>query len=435
MPRLTLIVLVISGLVVASTAVLYVRTQQAAGSLLVGRGVDRAAALAIAARATRVDDGVLARMAAGLVDETVTRALVFDPTGAPVRPPATPATAEEVTHGRRMVARVLDGGSSVTHHRGGFGQTEPIELWYPLAVGAPTMGAGSPVPGPHAGGPRVLLLVLEPASAAPLVRQTLVHAILITALLALLVVLTVRQGRLTARERRRELEHAAERRFSALGRLSAVLAHEVRNPLGAIKGFAQYTARRFDADDPARGDMDAIVAESTRLERLVDSLLLYARPRELQRELQDVRRVIERSLRLIEREAAERGVAVRPELGAEPALAEVDAEQLTQAMLNLTANAVEAMAEDGGELRVVLTSLGEAGLRVTVGDTGPGIDPEVLGEVFEPYVTRRAQGTGLGLAVVRRILRAHGGVVVVDSVPGQGTTFTMDLPRRGGGSA
>jgi len=328
-----------------------------------------------------------------------------------------------------MARAALADGNHVSHSEPDFWGSSPFQLWYAMTVGGLGPGGAERPQLPGLRGPteRVLLVMLDGASGGALVKQSLVHATVITLALAVLVVLTVLQVRTIAREQRLAAERAAEKRFAALGRLSAVLAHEIRNPLGAIKGFAQYTAKRFAPEDPAHGDMEAVIAESTRLERLVHSLLLYARPTEPRRVPTDVRDVVKRAVRLIEREAADAEIDIRTSLPETAACARVDGAQLEQAVLNLLANAVEAMAEDGGQLDVaVVEEDGEIGIDVE--DRGPGIAPELLAEIFVPYVTQKARGTGLGLAVVDRVVRAHDGRVTIDTELGRGTTMSVHLP-------
>lgn len=428
--RLVLIVVLIAGLAVASSAVLWVQTREAAAFGLLSRALDRAGTFAVAARGPGVDDGVLVRMAGELIDETVRHACLVAPDGG--RRCAAPEPALDEEHVLHMLARTGRPGEYATADA----EDGAFELWYPLQMGRGLPAAVTPGPGVRADGARVLVLVVDPAAADRLLTQTTVHAALIVALLALLVVLTVRQVRQTASERELERRLAAERRFAELGRLGSVLAHELRNPLGAIKGFAQLTTRRFEPDDPAREDMDMIVSESTRLERLVDALLLFARPRDPQLRSADLRAVLARVIALARHDAERLDVELEAPPPGDPVLIAADVDQLAQALINLIRNAIQAAADDGGHVRVTLES-GEAGHVVAVADDGPGIDPAVRDTLFEPWVTAKATGTGLGLAVTRRIVHGHGGTITVrsgdarsgDAGPDQGTTFEVTLPR------
>lgn len=415
-------------LVVASTAVLYVQVRRSADDALLARALDRATGLALAQRSMPLDDGVLARLAAGLVDVTVLHAVVLGPDGKPMGDGR--LSDVEPQRAQEMASAVTQDGVWRAYRPAGLLGVERFELWYPLSTPDETK---EPLlrPGPPDMGPRVLLLVLDPGPEQRTVRQAVVHAAIITVLLVLLLLLTICQVRQAAKQRLQDEERANERRFLELGRLSAVLAHEIRNPLGAIKGFAQLTSTRFGADDPSRGDMDVIVSESTRLERLVESLLRYARPLDLQRQDTDLGELLAQSVRLA---AAEGGASMVLEPPTAVRLA-VDRDQLGQALGNILRNAIQAAGSEG---RVVARLVGTpTEVRLEVDDSGPGIAPELRDEIFEPYFTTKATGTGIGLAVTRRIAQAHGGRIDIASPVGTtvgspaGTRMTIVLPRVG----
>jgi two-component system sensor histidine kinase HydH len=223
-----------------------------------------------------------------------------------------------------------------------------------------------------------------------------------------------------------------QERLAELGSLAAVLAHEIRNPLAAVKGHAQYALER----QPAGGDREAleiIVEESTRLERLVRDLLDYARPRPLAIVPMDFAGLLERVLRLRAPEFLQRSIAVEPPSPPLPpggAVVQGDQAALEQVLHNLIGNAVEAMP-GGGTLRFAWTSVVD-GLGLTITDSGPGIDPRVAGALFTPFVTTRTQGTGLGLAVARQVVLGLGGRIgVVASPPGGGASLEVVLRRAG----
>lgn len=226
-------------------------------------------------------------------------------------------------------------------------------------------------------------------------------------------------------------------RLAALGEMAAGLAHEIRNPLGAIKGAAQYL-------DPERlggeeGEfVQVIIEEVDRLNGVVTQFLDYARPLKSAPHPIDVNDVVERTLRLVQNALPE-NVAVVAHL--DPALprAHSDAEQLKQVVINLLQNAVQAMpgggrltistglpAEDGGGFR--LRSRGPEQVEVRVRDTGPGIAEQDREHVFVPFYTTKEKGTGLGLAISQRIVRSHGGNISLQSRTGEGTEFVIRLP-------
>ncbi|MBI5520631.1 MAG: PAS domain-containing protein [Desulfovibrio sp.] len=217
-------------------------------------------------------------------------------------------------------------------------------------------------------------------------------------------------------------------RLSALGNLAAGIAHEIRNPLSSIKGFATFLAGKIQEEGPDKDAARTMIQEVDRLNRVVSELLEFARPGQPVLKTGDVNAVIARALRLCGSDAAARGVEVRfePDVWLPPA--PVDAERLTQALLNLFLNAIQAM-DKGGVLTVSARAEGDpARLALRVADTGVGMPPEVLANIFNPYFTTRSAGTGLGLAIVHRVVEGHGGEIKVESQPSQGTVFTLLLP-------
>lgn len=215
-----------------------------------------------------------------------------------------------------------------------------------------------------------------------------------------------------------------DERLAALGNLAAGVAHEIRNPLSSIKGFATYLAGKVQGAD--RDAARAMVRETDRLNRVVSELLEFARPTRMRLADTDVNRVVERALRLIRSDVEAKGVVVDfvPDPGLP--LARLDAERLSQALLNLFLNAVQAM--NAGGVLGVAAGLEGGRLAVRVTDTGQGMPPELLPDIFNPYFTTKPSGTGLGLAIVHGIVEAHGGEITVHSQIGQGTEFTLFFP-------
>ncbi|MFO7461542.1 MAG: ATP-binding protein [Desulfatiglandales bacterium] len=225
---------------------------------------------------------------------------------------------------------------------------------------------------------------------------------------------------------KKEIE--TSRRLASLGRLAAGIAHEIRNPLSSIKGFATYFRERYKDNQDDRNTADTMITEVDRLNRVISQLLDFARPVSLHKKRIPVQALIQHSLKMIERQASSGSVATRADFASSLGDIEVDFDQITQVLLNLYLNALDAM-DQGGALSVSCKKkAGDQWLRISVTDTGAGIDREHLEHVFDPYFTTKQTGTGLGLAIVHKIVQAHGGEVKVDSEPGRGTTVTVILP-------
>jgi signal transduction histidine kinase len=222
-------------------------------------------------------------------------------------------------------------------------------------------------------------------------------------------------------------------RLAALGELAATVAHEVRNPLGAIANSLVALRRlvRPEGEAPVGQLLGIIDEEVQRLDALVRGLLDFTRPVEPRRSPQPLEAVVEGALVSVLRAGPCAHVTVVRDLEPGPPPVPVDGQQLHVALSNLLTNALQAMPE-GGTLTVRLRHgpgpTGACRAHLTISDTGRGIPPELQARIFEPFFTTRASGTGLGLAIVRRIVDAHQGEVEVRSAPGQGTTFTVHLP-------
>ncbi|MGI5863612.1 MAG: GAF domain-containing protein [Myxococcales bacterium] len=229
---------------------------------------------------------------------------------------------------------------------------------------------------------------------------------------------------------RAQEELVKRERLAALGELSAVVAHEVRNPLGVIFNSLGSLRRVLHPSGDAAMLLDIVGEEADRLNRIVGELLDFARPTDPALQLEPLVEVM--------RAAAEAAAPlaeparVRIEIKAlEPSLrAPVDAHMLRQALLNLIINAIQAMPK-GGTVTVAASTEGREGrkvARIEVSDTGAGISPDLAGRIFQPFFTTKASGTGLGLAVVKRTVEAHRGELELDSPPGRGAKFVLRLP-------
>ena len=230
----------------------------------------------------------------------------------------------------------------------------------------------------------------------------------------------------------RDLQEKVRRteRLASLGHLAAGIAHEIRNPLSSIRGFAQYFMNRFKGQEEEQGYASIMVKEVDRLNRVITELLDFARPKEPHREPHSLENIMDHALALLGPELIRRKVEIERdyESNLQPVL--VDRDQLTQAFLNLLLNSLESI-EGGGKIRVSLKMGGvQPSVEVAIADTGRGIPQEDLGKVFEPFFSTKRKGTGLGLAIVHQIVESHGGEVAVESREGMGTTFRIILPAR-----
>ena len=239
----------------------------------------------------------------------------------------------------------------------------------------------------------------------------------------------------TAVENARIYQRMKERdRLAALGEMSAGLAHEIRNPLGAIKASAQYLAEGPDAEHAEF--LGIIIDEANRLNNIVSSFLDYARPGKGDPSPTDVNAAVVRTMQIVAAEATKGDVRTALSLAPDLPPVRIDVEQLRQVLLNVVQNAKQAMeGEAEAELHVetaLVHSEDDDGARrwieIRVTDTGPGISDRVLQNLFVPFVTTKDRGTGLGLAISQRIVSAAHGRIVVRSSPGSGTTIVIRLP-------
>ena len=235
----------------------------------------------------------------------------------------------------------------------------------------------------------------------------------------------------TTEIKRLQAEARRNERLAGLGKLASGVAHEIRNPLSTIKGVATYLAKRTQPGGREEEAANTMVAEVDRLNRVVSELLDFARPAAITLVETNARELVDRALRLAEADIKAKQIVVS--IDEEPGfpMVRISPERLTQALLNLFLNAVQAM-EPGGRLRVAIRRQPEAGtFSLTVGDNGKGIAEADQALIFTPYFTTKPSGTGLGLAIVHQIVEAHGGGIRVDSAPGAGTEFTVTLPLQG----
>jgi signal transduction histidine kinase len=253
-------------------------------------------------------------------------------------------------------------------------------------------------------------------------------------------------------EKSRDEQWRRRDRLASLGALAAGVAHEIRNPLAGIGASAQILARRLSAGDSRASFATLIVEEVARLDRIVESLLQFARPSTPKLARQSLLPALERAVTLMHEPAVRQKVSLVTDRSERVPEIYVDADQILQVIVNVVKNAIQAMPE-GGEIRVSMavrrrrlverSALGRRAsdrlesarpvpeqevIEIQVQDNGPGIPAATLARVFDPFFTTRAQGSGLGLSICQTIVREHGGVIAIESTVGQGTTVTIDLP-------
>jgi two-component system, NtrC family, sensor histidine kinase PilS len=227
----------------------------------------------------------------------------------------------------------------------------------------------------------------------------------------------------------RVLEETSRRqdRLAAIGRMAASIAHEIRNPLAAMRGSIQMLRSEMPEKSSQTELMEIILRESDRLNRIIGDFLNYARPRSIVHSRVDVGELLSQTFRLL-RHSPEllETQFIEEEIADGPLVAEADAEQLRQVFWNLARNAFQAMPQ-GGTLRTELARNSHDRVRITFSDTGCGMTPEQVEHLFEPFSSTTG-GTGLGLSIVYQIIRDHGGTINVRSREGRGTTITIEIP-------
>jgi two-component system, NtrC family, sensor histidine kinase PilS len=227
----------------------------------------------------------------------------------------------------------------------------------------------------------------------------------------------------------RALEETSRRQdqLAAIGRMAASIAHEIRNPLAAMRGSIQMLRHEMQGESSQAELMEIILRESDRLNRIITDFLNYARPRSASHALVDIGELLHQTFTLL-RYSPEinEHQTVEDEVIDGPLMADADAEQLQQVFWNLARNALQSMPE-GGTLRARVSRNSRNRLRITFSDTGRGMSPAQVEHLFEPFSSTTG-GTGLGLSIVYQIIREHGGTINVRSREGQGTTITIEIP-------
>jgi signal transduction histidine kinase len=222
----------------------------------------------------------------------------------------------------------------------------------------------------------------------------------------------------------RTMQH--REKLAAIGQLAATVAHEIRNPITGAKCLLQQVGDELNGNAQGREYVQLALEDLERVEESVSQLLTFARKEEFQFAEQDVSDLIQATVQRFIAQTQDRTVAVHVQ-ESPPVWAAVDEEKIRRTLLNLLVNARDAV-NDNGAIEVGVTTAG-AEVEIRVGDNGQGLSPEDQSRIFEPFFTTKEKGTGLGLAIAKKIIEGHGGRIAVSSALGQGTTFTIVLPR------
>jgi two-component system sensor histidine kinase HydH len=269
---------------------------------------------------------------------------------------------------------------------------------------------------------KVLKLALHPYPAQDVIRQARLQAMSIAVTILIIWIMGFFFIKAVKRSEQLSAMMAERERLAVIGEMAAVLAHEIRNPLGSIKGFAQYLSEK---GTEGRGELDVIIEEAGRLERLTEDLLLYARPSEVRAGQFNLLEAADEAMRLLAdhlKMAAKRtNVSIPPDM-----VMLSDKEKVKQILSNLLQNAIDAVSE-GGLIELGAVQTGNKTL-IVVRDNGSGMDAETRSKAFDSFFSSKAKGTGLGLAIVDRLTKALGGSTEIESATREGTVVRITLP-------
>lgn len=275
----------------------------------------------------------------------------------------------------------------------------------------------------------VLRIALHTYPSLEIVRQERLHLLSILVIVLILGLITFYF--LILSRKKQDLEKALfeKEKLSVIGEMASVLAHEIRNPLGSIKGFAQYLKEQSAGSKPQDKELTEtylgiIVSESRRIERLTEDLLVYARQDDLMIEKYDLAGLVNEVLSSL---PMNESISIIREIPDRITIS-TDKNKLRQTLTNLIQNASDAIAETG-EIGITAKDQGNS-IMLTVSDNGTGIPDNEISKIFKPFFTTKTKGTGLGLAIVERYVKALGGEITVESASGKGSVFRIIIPDR-----
>jgi two-component system sensor histidine kinase HydH len=301
-------------------------------------------------------------------------------------------------------------------------ENRPTSGYVTLGTGENVFALNYPI---HSGKTtKVLRIALHPYPAEDIIRQAGFQAISIMIIVVVLWIIGFFLIRAVKRSDELSVKMAQKEHLAVIGEMAAVLAHEIRNPIGSIKGFAQYLSEHKTEN---RAEFDIIINEAGRLERLTEDLLSYARPSDVRVREFNLAELVNETLGLIQESDRIKQLNISTAATIPDALTiSTDREKLKQVLVNLVENAVDAVTKNGSvELWAEKT---DNKIIIAVNDNGCGMDDTMKARAFESFFTTKAKGTGLGLAIVGRLVMAIGGEIDMRSVEEKGTLFTISLP-------